>query len=277
MMLLKCYSQYASKFGKLSSGHRTGKCQFSFQSQRRAMPKNVLLLLLLLSRFSHVRLCATPWTAAHQVSPSMGFSRQEHFLLQCMKVKSESEVAQSCPTLRDPMDCSLPGSSIHGIFPATVLEWSAIAFSQECSNYRAIAFISYASKVTLKSLQTRLQQYVNHELPDVQAGFRKGRGTRDQIANICWIIEKAREFQENISFCFIDYKKDFDCVDHNKLWKILKEMGLPDYLTCLLRNLCAGQEATVRTGHGTMDWFVPNPTPLFQLQLGKELAYLTYV
>ena len=242
MMLLKCYSQYASKFGKLSSGHRTGKGQFSFQSQRRAMPKNVLLLLLL-SRFSHVRLCATPWTAAHQVSPSMGFSRQEHFLLQCMKVKSESEVAQSCPTLRDPMDCSLPGSSIHGIFPATVLEWSAIAFSQECSNYHAIAFISYASKVTLKSLQTRLQQYVNHELPDVQAGFRKGRGTRDQIANICWIIEKAREFQENISFCFIDYKKDFDCVDHNKLWKILKEMGLPDYLTCLLRNLYAGQRS----------------------------------
>ena len=99
---------------------------------------------------------------------------------------------------------------------------------------------------------------MNHELPDVQAGFRKGRGTRDQIANIqkiCWIIEKAREFQINIYFCFIDYAKAFDCVDHNKLWEILKEMGIPDHLTCLLRNLYAGQEATVRTGHGTTDWF----------------------
>jgi len=96
---------------------------------------------------------------------------------------------------------------------------------------------------------------MNYELPDVQAGFRKGRGTRDQIANICWIIEKAREFQKNIYFCFIDYTKAFDCVDHNKLWKILKEMGIPDHLTCLLRNLFAGQEATVRTGHGTTDWF----------------------
>ena len=107
----------------------------------------------------------------------------------------------------------------------------------------------------LKILQARLQQYVNREFPDVQAGFRKGRGTRDQIANIRWIIEKAREFQKNISFCFIDYAKVFDCVDHNKLWKILKEMGIPDHLICLLRNLYAGQEATVRTGHGTTDWF----------------------
>ena len=107
----------------------------------------------------------------------------------------------------------------------------------------------------LKILQAGLQCYVNHELPDVQAGFRKGRGTRDQIANICWIIEKAREFQKNIYFCFIDYAKAFDCVDHNKLWKILKEMGIPDHLICLLRNLYAGQEATVRTGHGTTDWF----------------------
>ena len=107
----------------------------------------------------------------------------------------------------------------------------------------------------LKILQARLQQYVNCELPDVQAGFRKGRGTRDQIANICWIIGKAREFQKNIYFCFIDYAKAFDCVDHNKLWKILKEMGIPDYLTHLLRNLYAGQEATVRTGHGPIDWF----------------------
>ena len=106
----------------------------------------------------------------------------------------------------------------------------------------------------LKILQARLQQYVNHELPGVQAGFRKGRGTRDQIANIRWIIKKAREFQKNIYICFIDYAKAFDCVDHNKLWKILKEMGVSDHLTCLLRNLYAGQEATVRTGHGTTDW-----------------------
>ena len=107
----------------------------------------------------------------------------------------------------------------------------------------------------LKILQARLQQYMNRELPDVQAGFRKGRRTRDQIANTCWIMEKAREFQKNIYFCFIDYAKAFDCVDHNKLWKILQEMGIPDHLTCLLRNLYAGQEATVRTGHGTTDWF----------------------
>ena len=107
----------------------------------------------------------------------------------------------------------------------------------------------------LKILQARLQQYVNRELPDVQAGFRKGRGTRDQIANIRWIIEKPGEFQKNIYFCFIDYNKAFDCVDHNKLWKILKEMGIPDHLTCLLRNLYVGQEATIRTGHGTTDWF----------------------
>ena len=101
----------------------------------------------------------------------------------------------------------------------------------------------------------KIQQYVNHELPDVQADFRKGKGTRDQIANICWIIKKAKEFQKNIYFCFIDYAKAFDCVDHNKLWKILKEMGIPDHLIYFLRNLYAGQEATVRTGHGTMDRF----------------------
>ena len=161
-MLLNCCTQYASKFGKLSSGHRTGKGQFSFQSQRKAMPKNV------------------------------------------------QTIAQ-----------------LH----------------------------SHTSKEMLKILQARLQQYVNCELPDVQAGFRKGRGIRDQIANICWIMEKAREFQKNIYFCFIDYAKAFDCVDHNKLRKILKEMGIPDHLTCLLRNLYAGQEATVRTGHETTDWF----------------------
>ena len=107
-------------------------------------------------------------------------------------------------------------------------------------------------KVMLKTLQARLQQYVNRELPDVQAGFRIGIGTRDQIANIRWIIEKAREFQRNIYFCFLDYAKTFDCVDRNKLRKILREMGIPDHLTCLLRNLYAGQKATVRTGHGTM-------------------------
>ena len=114
----------------------------------------------------------------------------------------------------------------------------------------------------LKILQARLQQYVNFELPYVQAGFSKGRGTRDQIANIRWIIEKAQEFQENIYFCFIDYAKAFDCVDHSKLWKILKEMGIPDNVICFLRNLYAGQEATVRTGHGTMEWF----------QIGKRIC-----
>ena len=127
----------------------------------------------------------------------------------------------------------------------------------------------------LKSLQARLQQYVNCELPDVQAGFRKGRGTRDQIANMHRIMEKAREFQKNICFWFIDYAKMFGCVDHHKLWKILKAMGIPDHLTCLLRNLYAGQEATVSTGHGTTDWF----------QIGKGVvkavychpAYLTYM
>ena len=148
---------------KLSSGHRTGKGQFSFQSQRKAMPKN----------------------------------------------------AQTTAQLH----------SSHTL-------------------------------VMLKILPARLQWYVNCVLSDVQAGFRKGRGTRDQIANIHWIIEKAREFQKNIYFCFIDYAKAFDCVDHKKLWKILKEMGIPDHLTCLLRNLYAGQEATVRTGHGTTDWFL---------------------
>ena len=159
-MLQKCCTQYASKFGKLSSGHRTGKGQFSSQPQRKAMP-----------------------------------------------------------------------------------------------NYHTIALISHASKVMLKILQARLQQYVNHKLPDVQAVFRKGRGTRDQIANIHWIMEKAREFQKNIYFRFIDYAKAFDCVDHNKLWEILKEMEIPDHLICLLRNLYAGHKATVRTGHGTTDWF----------------------
>ena len=119
----------------------------------------------------------------------------------------------------------------------------------------------------LKILQDRLHQYINRELPDIQARFRKGRGTRDQIANICWITEKGREFQKNIYFCFTDYTKALDCVDHNKLWKILKEMGIPDHLTCPLRNIYAGQEATVRTGHGTTDWF----------QIVKEKEYIKAV
>ena len=160
-MLLKCCTQNASKFGKLSSGHRTGKAQFSFQFQRKAMPKN----------------------------------------------------AQTTAQLHS----------------------------------------SHTLAKILKILQARLQQYMNRELPDVQVGFRKGRGTRDQIANIHWIIKKAREFQKNIYFCFTDYTKASDCIDHNKLWKILQEMGIPDHLTSPLRNLYAGQEATVRTGHGTTD------------------------
>ena len=129
--------------------------------------------------------------------------------------------------------------------------------AKECSNYCTTALISHVSKVTLKILQARLQQYMNWELLDVQSGFRKGRGTRDQIANILWIIDKAREFQKkkNIYLSFIGYAKAFDCMDHNKMWEILKEMETPDHLTCLLRNLYAGQEATVRTGHGTTDWF----------------------
>ena len=166
-MLLKCCTQYASKFGKLSSGHRTGKGQFSFQSH-------------------------------------------------CLPLEVNAK---------------------------------------ECSNYWTIALISHTSKVMLKILQGRLQQYVNWELSDVQAEFRKGRGTGDQIVNIYWIIEKSREFQKNIYFCFIDYAKAFDCVDHNKLWKILQEMGISDHFLCFLRNLYAGQEATVRVGHGTTDWF----------------------
>ena len=122
------------------------------------------------------------------------------------------------------------------------------ANAKECSNYLTIALISHTSKGMLKILKARLQQYMNCEIPDVQGRFRKARGTRDQIANICWIIEKAREFQKNIYFCFIDYTKAFDSVDDNKLWKILKEMGIPDHLTCLLRNLYAGQETAIRTG-----------------------------
>ena len=147
--------------------------------------------------------------------------------------------------------------------------------AKECSNYHTIALISHSSKVVFKILQARLQQYWNQELPDVPTGFRKVRGTRDEIANIGWIIKEAWEFQKNIYFHFIDCTKAFDCVDHNKLWTVLKEMGIPDHLTCLLRNLYAGQEATVRTGHGITDWS----------QIGEVVlkvvcchpAYLTYV
>ena len=167
-------------------------------------------------------------------------------------------------------DSILGGSKITALNMPANLENSAVAKdwkrsvfipipkkgnAKECSSYHTIALISHASKVMLKILQARLQQYVNRELPDVQDGFRKSRGTRDQIANICWITEKAREFQKNIYFCFTDYAKSYDCVDHNKLWKILQEMGIPDHLTCLLRNLYAGQEVALRTGHGTTDWF----------------------
>ena len=125
---------------------------------------------------------------------------------------------------------------------------------KKCSNYHTNALLSHASKAMFKFLQARLQQYMNRELSDTQAGFGKGRGTRNPIANICWIIKKAREFQKNIYFCFIDYAKAFECVDH-KLWKILKEMGISDHLTCLLRNLYAGQEAIDRTGHRIADFF----------------------
>ena len=173
------------------------------------------------------------------------------------------------------MDCSPPGSSVQGISQARILEWIAISFSRGSSQPRVeptspilasglftteplgkpINNETHGSKVTLKILQARLQEHMNRELLDVQAGFRKGRGTRDQIANIHWIIEKEQEFKKNIYFCFIDYAKAFDCVDHNKLWKILKEMGIPDHQPRLLRNLYVGQEATVRTTHGPTDWF----------------------
>ena len=147
--------------------------------------------------------------------------------------------------------------------------------AKEGSNYHTISLISHASKVMIKILQARLQQYMNRELPDIQVGFIKDRGTRDQVANISCIIEKAQEFQKNIYFCFIDYAKAFDCVDHKKVWKILKEMWIPDHLTCHLRNLYAGHKATARIGHGTTDWF----------QIGKGVcqpsmchpAYLTYI
>ena len=143
-----------------------------------------------------------------------------------------------CYCLENPRDGGLPSVGSHRVGH----DWSDLAVAA-----------AHTSKAVLKILQARLQQYAIHEIPDVQAGFRKDRGTRDQVANIWWTIKTARESQKNV--CFIDYAKAFDCVDHNKLWKTLKEMGIPDHLTCLLRNLYAGQEATVWIGHGTTDWF----------------------
>ena len=163
------------------------------------------------------------------------------------------------------MDCSSAGFSVHGTLQASGLLFPSPGDLPNPGIEPGSSALQADSSVTklqrkplidsLADCPLRLQQFVNCELSDVQAGYRKGRGTRDQIANIRWIIKKAREFQKNIYFCFIDYAKAFDCVDHNKLWKILKEMGIPDHLSCLLRNLYAGQEATVRTGHGTTDWF----------------------
>ena len=166
--------------------------------------------------------------------------------------------------LKDDAALNMPANLENSVVAIENVSFHSNPKERQCQRMlklHTIALISHFSKVMLKILQARLQQSMNCELPDVQAGFRKGRGTRDQIANILWIIEKAKEFQKNIYFCFIDYAKAFDCVDCNKLWKILKEMGISDQLTCLLRNLCAGQEATVRTGHGTTDWF----------QIGKEV------
>ena len=144
--------------------------------------------------------------------------------------------------------------TVHGVLKARILKWFAIPFSKLPSpNYLTIALISHTSKIMLKILQAKLQQYVNHEIPDVQTGFRKDRGTRYQIAKIHWIIKKAREFQKNTSASALLTMPKTDWVDHNKLWKILQEMGLPDHLTCLLRNMYAGQESTVRTAHETTD------------------------
>ena len=196
---------------------------------------------------SHVWLFATSWTAAHQAPPSMGFSRKEHgsgLPLPSPMLKSEKwKWGRSVMS-----DSSRP----HGLQPTRLLlPWDDPGKSTGVGCH---CLLRHTSKVMHKILQARLQQYVNCELPDVQAGFRKGKGTRNQIANTHWVIEKAREFQKNIYFCFIDYAKAFGWVDHNKLWKFLKELGIPDHLTCLLRNLYAGQEATVRAGHGTTVW-----------------------
>ena len=170
-------------------------------------------------------------------------------LFQILKGDAVKVVHSMCPQIWKTQQCPQDWKS--SVFIPIPKKGNA----KECSNYHTIAFISHTSKVMLKILQDRLQPHMNCELPDVQDGFIKVRGTRDEIVNICWIIKKAKQFQKNICFCFIDYAKAFDCVDHNKLSKILNEMGIPDHLACLLRNIYAGQEATVRTRHGTTDWF----------------------
>ena len=168
---------------------------------------------------------------------------------------------QLCPTLCDPMDCSRPGSSVHGILQAEYLEGLAVFFARGLSDPGIFLPRDRTRSSTLQadSLLTeppgKSQNLWDSVKAVLRGKFRKGRGTRDQIANIRWIIKKARQLQKNIYFCLTDYAKAIDCVDHNKLWKILKEMGIPGHLTCLLRNLYTGQEAAVRTGHGTADWF----------------------
>ena len=222
---------------KLSSGHKTGNGQFSFQSQREVKVKS-------LSHFQHFAthgLEPAPGFSVHGIFPGKNSGVGCHFLLQVI-FPTQGIEPESLALRADTLPSESPGYPKKGNV-------------KECSNYGTIALISHTSKVMLKIIPARLQQYVNCELPDVHAGFRKGRGTRGQIANIHWIIEKARELQKNIYFCFIDYAKAFDCVDHNKLWQILKEMGIPDHLICILRNWYVDQEATVRTGHGTTDWF----------------------
>ena len=188
------------------------------------------------------------WAAVHGVAKSQ--TRLSDFTFTFYFHAMEKEMATHSSVLA----WRIPGTAE----PGGLLSMGSHRAGHDWSDAAAAAAAAaHASKLMLKILQARLQQYMNHELPDAQACFRKGRGTRDQIANICWIIKKAKEFQENIFFCFIDYAKAFDCVDQHKLWKILKEMGIPDHLTCLLRNLYAGQEATLRTGHGT-NRLVPN-------------------
>ena len=154
------------------------------------------------------------------------------------------------------MDREAWHAAIHGVAKSQtwLSDWTELKIVKECSNYHTIVLILHANKVMLKILQGRLQKYMDWEFPDVQVGFRKGRGTRDQIASICWIIKKAKDILEGIYFCFFDYER-LRCANHNTLWKILKEMEIPDHLTCLLRNLYAGQEAPVRTPYGTTDWF----------------------
>ena len=193
----------------------------------------------------------TEWSVCFQSKPFNITELQVYYL---SSNAEEVEVEWFYEDLQDLLEL-IPKKDILFI----IEDWNAKVGSKgnakQCSNYRTIALISHTSKVMLKILQAWLQQYVNHELPDPQVWFRKGRGTRGQTANIHWIMEKARKFQKNIYFCIIDYAKAFDCVDHNKLWTILLEMGIPDHLTCLFRKLYAGHGATDRTGHGTTDWF----------------------